>query len=210
MNGNVPTQIDIVSDVICSTVGTGLQGLSDCSGHAVCDAGFLMGMVQCEEGSMYDESTQSCKFDKTECEPSTTPADDPADHPVITPDDPTGQFYPNWAHESCDEKTSSHGLGVYFNYFDSRIACCSHNFISSTDQLESCIGSTLDELFGGAEQFPEGTGYIPEWEDGSCVVHTVDGDSAAWMKDTMTSNKSECCFQYMSWDLLRCMSDVSR
>jgi len=198
-SNNDPLQLDIVSDVICSTVGTGQQGLSDCSGFAVCDSGFVMEMVQCEEGSMYDESTESCRVDKTECGPSTA-ADD---------DEPTGKFYPNWSSKKCDEKTSSHGLGVYYGYYDSRIACCSHNFISSIDQLESCIGSTLEELFGESEDFPEGTGYVPEWGSGSssCGVRTVNDDSAAWMKHTMKSKKCECCFEYMSWDLLRCMSE---
>ncbi len=217
MNSNAPVQIDIVSDVICFTVGTGQQGLADCSGFAVCDSGFLMGMVQCEEGSMYDEVTESCAVDKTECGPSTTiPADDQADYPVVTvtttPDEPSGKFYPNWATKKCDEKTSTNGLGVYYGYYDSRIACCSHNFISSIGQLESCIGSTLEELFGeSSEQFPEGTGYMPAWESSSCVVHTVDDDSASWMKATIKSKKWECCFEYMSWDLLRCMSsDASR
>jgi len=212
MNSNAP--IDIVSDVICSTVETGQQGLADCSGFAVCDSGFVMGMVVCEEGSLYDESTESCSVDKTECGPSIAiPADDLV-VTVSTPKDeqPTGKFYPNWATKKCDEKTSTQGLGVYYSYYDSRIACCSHNFISSIGELESCIGSTMEELFAeSSDQFPEGTGYIPEWESSSCVVHTVDGDSASWMKATIKSKKWECCFEYMSWNLLQCISsDASR
>jgi len=199
-------QNDIVSDVICNSIvlGTGQQGLPDCSGFAVCESGFVMEMVQCEEGSMYDESTESCSVDKTEC------ATDDQDN---NDEEPSGKFYPNWSTTKCDEKTSSQGLGVYYGYYDSRIACCSHNFISSIDLLESCIGSTQEELYGEAEDFPDGTGYVPEWtsDSSSCVVHTVDDESAAWMKDTMKSKKSDCCFEYMSWDLLRCMmSDVSR
>uniref|UniRef100_A0A7S1CRF1 Chitin-binding type-2 domain-containing protein n=1 Tax=Skeletonema marinoi TaxID=267567 RepID=A0A7S1CRF1_9STRA len=198
-NGNNATLLDVVGDVICSALGTGTgqQGLPDCSGFAVCESGFVMEMVQCEEGSMYDESTESCSVDKTDCDPAA--------------DEPTGKFYPNWSSKKCDEKTSSNGLGVHYGYYDSRIACCSHNFISSIDQLESCIGTTLEELYGESEEFPEGTGYVPEWgSSSSCVLHTVDGDSEAWMKDTMKSKRYECCFEYVSWDLLTCMSDASR
>ena len=208
-------RMDIVSDVICSNLdtGTGRQGLPDCSGFAVCDSGFMMEMVQCDEGSMYDESIESCSVDKTECG-NGPPADDPDS------DEPTGQlFYPNWSSKTCDEKTTSQGLGVYYNYFDSHIECCSQYFRSTIDELESCIGSTLEELYGESEEFPEGTGYVPQWGSvSSCVVHTVDddSDSEAWMKDVMKSKKYECCFEYVSWDLLQCiegdasMSDESR
>ena len=67
-NGSNATLLDVVGDVICSALGTGTgqQGLPDCSGFAVCESGFVMEMVQCEEGSMYDESTESCSVDKTE------------------------------------------------------------------------------------------------------------------------------------------------
>eukprot|EP00986_Skeletonema_menzelii_P001071 scaffold289_cov144-Skeletonema_menzelii.AAC.7 len=213
---------DIVSDVICSTLetGTGRQGLPDCSGYAVCESGFMMEMAQCDEGSMYDESIESCSVDKTECGgPPPTTDDEPADDPDS--DEPTGQlFYPNWSSKKCDEKTTRQGLGVYYSYYDSRIACCSQNFISSIDELESCIGSTLGQLYGESdEEFPDGTGYVPQWGSiSSCVVHTVDddSDSEAWMKDVMKSKKYECCFEYVSWDLLQCMegdasmSDESR
>lgn len=200
---NAPLQNDIVSDEICSTVVTGRQGLSDCAGFAVCDSGFVMEMVQCEDGSLYDDSTENCSVDKTSCGPPP---------PTNADDGPSGKFYPNWSSQKCDEKTSSQGLGVYYGYYDSRIACCAHNFITSIGQLESCIGSTLEELFGEAEEFADGTGYVPEWgSSASCVLRTITDDSAAWMKHTMKSKKCECCFEYLSWDLLRCMmSDASR
>lgn len=206
-------RLDIVSDVICSNLerGNGQQGLPDCSGYAVCESGFMMEMVTCDEGSMYDESVMGCSVDKTVCgdEP---PADDPDDdEPADDPDDdePIEQlFYPNWSTKQCDEKTSSQGLGVYYNYYDSRIACCSKHFIASTEQLENCIGTTLEELYGESEEFEEGTGYVPQWGSvSSCVVHTVDGDSGSetWMKDVMKPKKYQCCFEYVSWDFLQCM-----
>ena len=205
---DAPTlHLDIVSDQICSTVGTGKQGLSDCTGFAVCDSGFMMEMVTCDAGSLYDESTENCSVDKTSCGPQSPPP--------TTGDEPSsgsGEFYPNWSTKQCDEKTSSQGLGVYYGYYDSRNACCSHNFITSIQQLESCMGSTLAQLFGEPQEFPDGTGYVPEWGgSGSCVLHTISDESAAWMKHSMKSKKCECCFEYMSWDLLRCMtSDASR
>jgi hypothetical protein len=198
--------IDIVSDEACSTIHTGRQGFADCSGYAQCEGGFMMERVQCEEGSMYDSAHGTCRLDKTECEPDTTSDNSP---PVTPDNEPTGQFYPNWATTKCDEKDANNeGLGVYYGYYDSREACCSHNFISSITQLESCMGGNLDEFFGDSEQFPDdsNTGYIPDWSSNSCIIQTVDVDSAAWMKDTLKSKKYECCFHYLSWDFLRCMN----
>lgn len=227
-NENTAAQIDIVSDELCSTVITGLQGLPDCLGFAVCDEGFMVQLVQCDEGSMYDASVEDCSVEKTECGPvktestdtqvkTTATTDEPAgkvtatDEPTekVTANESTGKFYPNWASKKCDEKNSNHpGLGLHYDYYDNLVACCSRNFISSIDQLESCIGSTLEEFFGGesAEQLPEDSGFIPNWGSNSCVVQKVEGASAQWMKDTLRSKKWECCFEYLSWDLFNCMS----
>ena len=83
--------------------------------------------------------------------------------------------------------------------------------LSSEGSLSFLSLDVLRDLFGESEDFPEGTGYIPEWgSSSSCVVHTVNDDSEVWMKDMMKSKRYECCFQYVSWDLLTCMSDASR